>query len=63
VTEPLLLSVREAARRLGIGRDACYALAHDGRLRSLAVGRKILIPLRELETFVERELEGGDGAA
>jgi excisionase family DNA binding protein len=57
VPEPLLVSVREAAKRLGIGRDACYALAHSGRLRSLAVGRKILIPPRELEAFVQREAE------
>jgi excisionase family DNA binding protein len=55
VTERLLVSVREAARRLGIGRDAAYDLVRQGRLRSIAVGRKRLVPVVELEAFVERE--------
>jgi excisionase family DNA binding protein len=57
MTEPLLVSVREAAKQLGIGRDSTYALIHEGRLRSLAVGRRILVPVRELTAFVEREAE------
>lgn len=55
MTEPLLLSVREAAQRLGIGRDTAYQLVRDRRLRSLSVGRRILIPVAELAAFVERE--------
>ncbi len=55
MTEPLLLGVKDAARRLGLGRDSTYQLVQEGRLRSLAVGRKILIPVGELERFVERE--------
>jgi len=54
---PLLLSVREAARALGIGRDSCYALVRQGRLRSVSLGRRALIPRAELERFCERELE------
>jgi excisionase family DNA binding protein len=57
VTEPLLISVREAAQRLGLGRDATYALVREGRLRTLAVGRRRLVPVRELEAFVEREAQ------
>lgn len=52
---PLLLSVRDAARQLGLGRDSCYELVRSGRLRSVAVGRKRLIPVAELVAFVERE--------
>jgi excisionase family DNA binding protein len=65
VSEPLLVSVKDAARRLGLGRDSCYALVREGRLRSLFVGRRILIPVRELEAFVEREAQREDagGAA
>jgi excisionase family DNA binding protein len=65
VSEPLVVSVREGARRLGLGRDTAYRLVREGRLRSLSVGRKILIPVRELEAFVEREAQGEDagGAA
>jgi excisionase family DNA binding protein len=55
VTEPLLISVREAAQRLGLGRDTAYQLVREGRLRSLSVNRRILIPVAELPLFIERE--------
>lgn len=58
MTAPLLLSVRDAARELGIGRDSAYGLVREGRLRSISVGRRILIPRAELERFVEREADG-----
>lgn len=54
----LLVSVRDAARELGIGRDSTYALVREGRLRSISVGRRILVPRTELEAFVEREADG-----
>jgi excisionase family DNA binding protein len=58
-SEPLLLSVRDAARELGIGRDAAYALVRSGRLRSVRVsGRHLLIPRTELVAFIAREVEG-----
>jgi excisionase family DNA binding protein len=55
VTEPLLVSVREAAKRLGLGRDAAYQLVREGRLHSVALGRKRLVPVSELAAFVARE--------
>jgi excisionase family DNA binding protein len=57
VTEPLLLGVRDAARRLGIGRDSAYAAIRERRLRAIRVGRRVLVPVAELERFVETELE------
>jgi excisionase family DNA binding protein len=56
---PLLVGVRDAARELGLGRDATYALVREGRLRSVAVNRRILIPRSELNAFVQRETRGG----
>jgi excisionase family DNA binding protein len=56
MTEPLLVGVREAARVLGLGRDSCYALVREGRLRAVRVGRRVLIPRAELEDFVTREV-------
>lgn len=59
----LLLSVREAARELGIGRDATYALVRGGRLRSVSVAGRRLIPRSELEDFCRREVTTtGNGA-
>lgn len=62
MSDPLLLSVRDAAAELGLGRDLTYELVREGRLHSVAFGRKRLIPRVELEAFVSRELAGeGEG--
>ncbi len=55
--EPLLVSVRGAAARLGVGRDSCYALVKAGRLPSVRVGRRILVVAASLEPFVLAEAE------
>lgn len=55
-SETLLLSVKQAAAALPCGRDEMYRLVHSGRVRSVRLGRKLLIPRSELEAFVEREL-------
>jgi excisionase family DNA binding protein len=39
-----LLSVEEASRALGVGRSTVYAELGAGRLRSVRVGRRRLIP-------------------
>lgn len=56
MADPLLLGVREAAKRLGVGRDSCYALLRQGRLRAVRIGRRLLVPAGELQAFVAREL-------
>jgi excisionase family DNA binding protein len=52
--ERLTYTIPEAARVLGIGRDLCYQLAHSGELRTLKMGRRILVP----KTAVTELLEG-----
>ena len=39
-----LLSLEQAARALGIGRSALYSEIGSGRIRSVKVGRRRLIP-------------------
>lgn len=55
-----MVSVREAAQLLGVGRDSTYQMVREGRLRAVRVGRKVLVPRSELAAFVEREA-GGPG--
>lgn len=50
----LLLSVVEAARRLGIGRTLMYELITSGAIESVHVGRLHKVPVRALEAFVDR---------
>ena len=52
----LTCSVPEAARLLGIGRDAAYAAAARGEIPTLRLGRRLVVPLAQLESL----LGGGD---
>lgn len=52
---PRFFSVDEAARELGVGRTSIYALLGSGRLRSVRVGRRRLIPGDALREIVEGE--------
>ena len=50
--ESLVLTVPEAARKLRIGVGRCYELTHCGRLRSIRVGKRILIPRAAILEFL-----------
>ena len=50
--EIMLFSVDQAAALLGIGRTNVYALMRDGKLRSVKVGGRRLIPRTALVSFV-----------
>jgi excisionase family DNA binding protein len=53
--ERLLLTVSEAARRLGIGRSLLYELLADGQIESIHVGRLRRIPAEALVDYVDRQ--------
>ena len=48
----LLVSIPEAARRLSVGRTTAYAMISAGRLRTVTVGRRRLVPVAALAEFV-----------
>jgi len=52
----MLLTVVEAARRLGIGRSLMYELL-EARVRSIHVGRLRRVPVEALADFVRRQSE------
>jgi len=56
ILTPLAVSPRKAARYLDVGHDAIYQLLNQGRLRSVKLGRRRLIPMTELERFLSDEL-------
>jgi excisionase family DNA binding protein len=49
---PALLSVEEAARRLGVGRTVAYGLIRSGELRSHRIGRRRLVSAAAVAEFV-----------
>jgi excisionase family DNA binding protein len=59
--EALLLTVKEAARLMRIGRDMAYALVAEGRIPAIRLGRHIRIPRASLIAHLQREAEQGSG--
>ena len=54
-SERLLMTVEEAARYLGIGRTLAWRLVQERQLPSVRVGRCVRVPVRDLETWVEKQ--------
>lgn len=62
----LLLTVEEAAERLGIGRSLMYELIGQGQITSIRVGRLRRVPLESLRDYVaamRRQARNPDPAA
>lgn len=57
---PRLLSVKNAMERLNIGRSTVFAELASGRLRSVKVGRRRLVPESAIAEFIEA-LEAAEG--
>lgn len=47
------LSVDETATALGLGRTKIYELIREGRLKSVKVGRRRLVPAVAVDEFLE----------
>lgn len=48
----LTLSVRETCAALGVSRSTVYRLLKDERLRSVHIGRRVLIPVSEIRRLI-----------
>ena len=57
---PLLLSVEQAARLLGLGRSKAYELVLTRKLASIRVGRRRLVPRTCVDEFVARRIADGE---
>lgn len=60
---PLAISVREAAHRLGLGRTKIYDLVRSGELQSRTVGRRRLISMASVAAMLELPSNGGGSNA
>lgn len=54
---PDVLTPRGAQAFLRLGRNAIYAALQDGRIRSVRLGQKFLIPKAALREFLGRDAE------
>lgn len=51
--EPLLVSVEDAAKAIGLGKSKLYELLLSGQLKSLKIGRRRLISRHDLNEFID----------
>lgn len=52
----LTLTVEEAAKALGIGRSLAYKMARDGRLPTVRMGRRLLVPISRLDDLLRGQI-------
>lgn len=60
MTQPLVLTVEEAAEALRIGRTAAYEAARRGDLPTVRIGRSLRVPRHQLEALLGLENGPGD---
>ena len=51
-TRPLTISVPEAGRRLGIGRNTAYEAARQGQLPVIRIGKRMVVPIAAFEAML-----------
>jgi excisionase family DNA binding protein len=49
------VTVTEAAKRLGIGRNQAYEAVHRGQVPAIRIGKRILIPVAALDRLLNGE--------
>ena len=58
MNEKLTLSVEEAGKLLGVSRQVAYQLIHRSDFPTLHIGRRILVPKKQLEIWMDRQVNG-----
>ena len=54
---PLLLSIPKAAQQLGISESCARQMAYNGEIPVIRVRRRLLVPAKALEQWIDRQLE------
>jgi excisionase family DNA binding protein len=63
MTEPLVLTVEEAARLLRIGRGSAYEAVRAGDIPSVRIGRRVLVPREALLSLLNANAPAANGRA
>jgi excisionase family DNA binding protein len=53
--EPIVLSINDTAKALGLGRTSIYALIKAGRLEAVKIGRRTLIKVASIRRLMGAE--------
>ena len=55
VVDSLLWTINDTCKALNLGRSAVYELLRQGRIESIHIGRRRLVPREAVERFVSSE--------
>ena len=58
--EKLTLSVEEAGKLLGVSRQIAYQLSRRADFPTLHIGRRVLVPRKQLESWMDRHVTGAE---
>ncbi len=58
--EKLTLSVEEAGKLLGVSRQVAYQLSRRSDFPTLHIGRRVLVPRKQLEAWMDRNVTGAE---
>lgn len=61
MNEKLALSVEEAGKLLGVSRQVAYQLSRRSDFPTLHIGRRVLVPRKQLEEWMDRNVTGVEG--
>lgn len=50
-------TIEEAREVLGVGRDAMYKLVKDDNFPKIIVGKRVIIPIKSLERWIDKYLD------
>lgn len=60
VRERLTVTVEEAGQMLGVSRAYAYQLAREGHLPVVRLGRRLVVPMRQLHAMLEQGADRRD---
>lgn len=58
---PLLLSIPQAAQKLGISESCARQMAYNGEIPVIRVRRRLLVPVRQLEQWIDQQYQRQNG--
>lgn len=53
--DPLAISIKDAAKALGLGRTSIYQMIKDGRLEAFKLGRRTLVKTESIRRLVDAQ--------
>lgn len=56
INTPMAMSPQDAARAIGISRSSLYRLMKQGRIRTVKLGRRTLVPTSELSALIDKKV-------